>query len=85
MSKVHKLKLPKATVKKPKPATPRQWVYTRRQAADLLGVSRDTIKNFEKNGQLEALKLNGLGSLALFKRTELLKLVGMTEKDVAGL
>ena len=83
MTKVHKL-LPKGT-KTPKPAMPRQWVYTRRQAAELLGVSRDTIKTFERTGRLRAIKLNGVGSLALFKRTDLLKLIGMTERDIAGI
>lgn len=82
MPKVHKLKL---VPKTPKPAMPRQWVYTRRQAADLLGVSRDTIKSFERAGLLQPMKLNGVGSLALFKRTDLLEFIGMTEKDVAGL
>ena len=82
MPKVHKLEL---VPKPPKSAMPRQWLYTRRQAAALLGVSRDTIKTFERIGRLKAIKLDGVGSLALFKRTDLLKLIGMSGRDVAGL
>jgi hypothetical protein len=80
---VPKVEISKVT-KRPKAPTKRQWLYTRRQAAELLGISIDSIKLLERRGRLKAVKLNGERSLALLKRADLILLAGLTDREVSN-
>ena len=85
MPKVHKLipKTKRTRINKPKPPTAERWLFTRRMAATVLSVSVDTIKGFERTGDLKPIKLGGGdGRLVLFKRADVMALAGLTESDV---
>ena len=57
-----------------------QLLYTRKDAAELLGVSTQLLKRLDRAGKLEAIKLTGLeGSQVHYRLSDLKALVGIEE------
>ena len=79
MAKIHKLKIPKLT-RKPKPVTDKRWLFTRSMVAEVLSVSIDTVKNYERRKLLKPLRPGGPGSLVLFDRDQVLHFAGLSDQ-----
>jgi len=63
---------------KSRPPAKQQWLYSRAQAAELLGCAVDLIKDLEQDGKLTPIKLTEKPkSMVFYKREELLALCGV--------
>ena len=61
----------------------RQWLYTRRQAAELFGISVSQLKCLEQRGVLKPVKLGGDSTLTFYRRQDLMDLAGLSEGSAA--
>ena len=57
-----------------RPLSPHQILYTRRHAAELLGVSVDVIKELEESGKLDRVRLGGPRSSVHFRAEQVREL-----------